>query len=116
MTSPKLISFAAGVFLIGIVLSFIMGGIWFDSATEQIFNSLTVLKTYNILGFHLPWVNWEFFTKGIPNLVSLDFAFFGGSASFFKYAMYVFTIGIIWGIVTYFIGIILNFFGSRLRS
>jgi hypothetical protein len=115
MTSPKMISFAVGVFLLGLVLSFIMSGVWFDNATKTIFDSLTIMKSYNILGFHLPWINFEFFTKGLPHLLSFNFAFFGGSANFFKYGMYVFSIGIIWGIVTFFIGIILNFFGSRLR-
>jgi len=115
MTSPKMISFAAGVFLIGITLSFIMGGVWFDSATKSIFGTLTVFKDYNILGFHMPWINLEYFTVGIPKLLQFDFAFFGGSYNYFKYVLYVFSIGIIWGIVVTFISIILNFFGSRSR-
>lgn len=113
MTSPKMISFVAGIFLIGTVLSFIMGGVWFDSSTASIFGTMTAFKTYNILGFNMPWINTEFFTKGLPHLLTFDFAFFQGSYNFFKYGMYVFSIGIIWGIVTVFISLILNFFGSR---
>jgi hypothetical protein len=115
MTSPKMISFAAGVFLIGITLSYIMGGAWFGTDSQSIFGSLTAFKDYNILGFHMPWINVDYFTVGIPKLLQFNFAFFGGSYNYFKYMMYVFSIGIIWGIVVTFIGLILNFFGSRSR-
>jgi hypothetical protein len=113
MASPKAISFVAGILLLGTVLSFIMGGVWFDANTKSIFGSLTMFKDYNILGFHMPWINYQYFTVGIPKLFQFNFAFFGGSAGFFKYLLYVFSIGIIWGIVVTFIGYILNFFGSR---
>ena len=113
MASPKSISFIAGIFLIGIVLSFIMGGVWFDSSTKYIFGTLTLFKDYNVLGFRMPWINFEYFTVGIPKIFQFDFAFFGGSYNFFKYVLYIFSIGIIWGIVVTFIGYILNFFGNR---
>lgn len=108
MTSPKAISFAVAILLVGIVLSFIMGGVWFDTATKTVFDSLRVMKTYQVLGFSVPWVNIEFFTVGIPKLFSFDFVFFGGQASFFKYVMYVFSVGMIWGMVAVVIGIIAN--------
>lgn len=109
MTSPKAISFAVGVLLVGVVLSFVMGGVWFDDGTKTVFDSLRVLKSYQILGFSVPWINVEFFTVGLPKLFSFDFAFFGGQAGFFKYVMYIFSIGMIWGIVAVVIGIIANF-------
>jgi hypothetical protein len=90
-----------------------MGGVWFDSGTQTLMGSLNALKTYNILGFHVPWVNIDFFTIGVPKLLSFDFAFFGGSFAAFKYAMYIFSIGIIWGIVAVVIGVIANI-GGRL--
>ena len=108
MTSPKAISFAVGVLLIGTLLSFVMGGVWFDTATKTVFDSLRVIKSYEILGFNVPWVNIDFFTVGIPKLFSFDFVFFGGQASFFKYVMYVISIGMIWGMVAVVIGIIAN--------
>lgn len=113
MASPRAISFVAGIFLLGLILSYVMGGVWFDASAKNIFGTLTLFKDYNILGFHMPWINYQYFTVGIPKIFQFDFAFFGGSSNFFKYVLYIFTIGIIWGIVITFIGYILNFFGSR---
>ncbi len=87
-----------------------MGGVWFDSSTQTIFGTLTAFKTYSVVGFQIPWVNVEFFTIGIPKLLSFNFAFFGGSYGAFKYGLYVFSIGIIWGIVATLAGLVLNFF------
>ena len=113
MTSPKAISFVVGIFLLGLTLSYLMGGVWFDAGAKTIFGSLTAFKSYNILGFNMPWINADFFTVGLPKVLGFDFAFFGGRYSYFKYVMYIFSVGIIWGFVTIFISLIVQMFWSR---
>jgi hypothetical protein len=114
MTSPKVITGMAFLLLVGLVLSYGLGGIWFGSTTASIFGSLKAYQTYEIFGiFKIPWVNVDFFTVGIPKLLSFNFAFFGGSYEFFRYLAYVFSIGVVWGIVGLAIGVIGNFWSKR---
>ena len=90
-----------------------MGGVWFDNVWASRFNTLMALKTYNVLGFFkVPFVNVDFFTVGIPKLLSMQFAFFGGAAVYFQYLMYTISIGIIFGLVSIVIGIIYNFWSK----
>ncbi len=113
MTTPKAISFVAFLLIAGLSLSFIMGGVWFNNVWQARMNTLMALKTYNVLGFFkVPFVNIDFFTVGIPRLLSFDFAFFGGSTVYFQYILYAVSIGIIWGFVSVVIGIIYNFWSK----
>lgn len=100
--------------LIGYALSYIAQGAWFGASDQRLWASLTVLKTYDFLGmFKLPWVNWDFFTVGLPSLFTFNFSFFGGDMAFFKYGMYVLSVGIIWGMVVVFVGFIVGFITKR---
>ncbi len=113
MTSPKVITGMAFLLLVGMVLSYGLGGIWFGSDTASIFGSLKAYQSYTIFGITVPWVNLDFFTVGLPKLLSFNFAFFGGGYEFFRYFLYVFSIGVIWGIVGLVIGVIGNLWSRR---
>ena len=113
MTSPKMISGMVFLLLIGLILSYGLGGIWFNASTSQIFGSLKAYQTYTIFGITVPWVNLDFFTVGLPKLFSFDLAFFGSGYEFFRYFLYVFSIGVIWGIVGLVIGVIGNLWSRR---
>jgi hypothetical protein len=104
----------AFLLLVGLVLSYGLSGVWFGSGTGSIMGGLKAYETYTVLGiFTIPWVNIDFFTVGIPKLLSFNFAFFGGSYEWIKYLFYVFSIGVIWGIVGLAIGVIGNFWSRR---
>jgi len=109
-SSPKLIMFLAFMFLVGIVVSFTMSGSWFGESgdnTTAVLNSLTVIRSYNVMGlFSVPWLNPDFFTVGIPKVVNWDMGFFGGESQIIQYFFYVITIGFIFGILPIVIGVL----------
>jgi len=110
MTTPKAITFLGGIFFIGLLLSWMLNGMWFNTATRAILGSLTAIKVYDIWGmFKIPWVNMDFFTIGLPKLLSFDFAFFGGTYGAIQYLLYIIAMGIVWGIVVVVIGVIYSF-------
>lgn len=113
MTTPKAISFLAGILLIGFTLSYIAQGAWFGSQDQALWASLSVLKKYDLGLFSVPWVNWDFFSKGLPSLFTFNFAFFDGQTNYFRYMLYVFSVGIVWGLVATVITIVAGFFTRR---
>jgi hypothetical protein len=91
----------------GVTLSYMLGGVWFDSAMAQTMNSLRVIKNYTVFGsISIPWVNFDFFSKGIPKLLEFDFAFFQGEFAYIQYLFYCVSIGIVWGFLSIVIGIV----------
>ena len=100
MSTPKLVMFLAFMFVVGLVLSFVGDGIWFGSDDANVMKTLTVIRTYNVMGiFSVPWLNGDFFTVGVPKLVEWDTGFFGGEARIIQYFFMVVTIGFIFGIL-----------------
>ena len=107
MTSPKLIMFCSFLLVVGLLVSHIMAGTFFGDRETTLFNTLTVIRSYNIAGlFTIPWLNIDFFLVGIPRLINWDFAFFGGEAAILKYFFYVIAIGLVWGIFPVVAGVI----------
>jgi len=114
MTGPKYIAFLALLFLGGLTLTFIMGGVWFGSEEQTVFGTLTAIKVYPVFGlFKVPWVNWDFFTIGLPRLFQFNFSFFGGSFEYARYALYTLSIGLLWGIIVVVFGVIQGIFSRR---
>ena len=110
MTTPKLLMFCGFVLIVGTLASHFMAGTFFGSTEQTWMDSLTVIRTYNVLGlFTIPWINPDFFTVGIPRLVSWDFGFFGGDYAIMQYFFYVITIGVAWGFFVVAIGVISSF-------
>ena len=73
MTTPKLIMFCAFMFIVGLFVSHIYAGTYYGATDTAVLNSLTVIRTYNVLGlFTIPWLNADFFIIGLPALVSWD--------------------------------------------
>jgi len=98
MTTPKLIMACALIMTVGIITSRIIDGAFITAYDARIFDSLTVIRSYNVMGlFSIPWLNPDFFTVGIPKLVAWDFSFFGGELEIFKYLFYVVSTGVCWG-------------------
>jgi len=84
-----------------------MAGTYFGAKETTLFNTLTVVRTYNIAGlFTIPWINIDFFLVGIPRLISWDFAFFGGEAEILKYFFYTVSIGLVWGLFPIIAGVV----------
>lgn len=110
MTTPKLIMACGMVFVVGLLTSRILDGAFLGSVDSSVVDSLTVIRAYNVLGlFTIPWLNFEFFTVGLPKLISWDFSFFGGDYAIFKYLFYVISMGVAWGFFVATIGVLSNF-------
>lgn len=59
------------------------------SAETAHLNTLMFTQEFTLLDvFHLPIINFEFFSKGIPSLLQWDYAFFGGNAQIIQYFLY----------------------------
>ena len=107
--SPKYLMFCAFVFVVGILLSLMMGGTYFGATEVSWMNDLTVFRTYNVLNLiSVPLVNVRFFTEGIPHLVMWDYAFFGGGYAIFQWFLYVITIGVVWGLAAVALAVVAN--------
>jgi len=114
MTTPKLLMACGFVFIVGIMVSRIIDGAFFNASDAAVLNQLTVIRSYNVWGlFTIPWLNPDFFIKGIPKLVAWDFSFFGGDYEIFKYFLYVVSIGVAWGFFVATVGVLSQF--MRLR-
>ena len=110
MTTPKLVMACGLVFVVGLLASRIIDGAFFTTADAAIFDTLTVIRSYNVWGlFTIPWLNPDFFIVGIPKLVAWDFSFFGGDYEIFKYLFYVVSIGVAWGFFVATVTILMQF-------
>ena len=95
------------IFFVGTLLSHIGAGSWFGADEVEIYNSLTVIRGYNVLGlFTIPWVNVDFVTVGLPKLLSWDYAFFGGEYEIMRYLFYTITMGIGMGLLILALGVL----------
>lgn len=55
-------------------------------------NTLMFTQEFELLNvFHIPIMNFEFFSQGIPSLLRWDYTFFGGNAQIIQYFMYSLT-------------------------
>lgn len=97
---PHYIMFLGLLLVTGVILSYTLGGTWFSGTDQAIFDSLTVFRPYSVFGvFDIPIPNMSFATVGLPRLVDLDFAFFGGWGGIIRYFLYIFSQGALWGIL-----------------
>ncbi len=77
----------------------IIEGTYFGSSEVAIFNYLTVFKTVKLANvMSVPVLNLEFFTHGIPMLLTWDYSFLSGAYSSFKMIGYILDVGVVWGL------------------
>lgn len=101
--------FCALIFIVGILVSLMMGGTYFGGTEVSLMNDLTVFRSYDVFNLiSLPLLNIRFFTEGIPRLVMWDYAFFGGGYAIFQWFLYVITIGVVWGLAMAVLAVIAN--------
>ena len=114
MTTPKLLMACGLVLVVGILTSRIIDGAYFSASDAALFDTLTVIRSYNVFGlFNIPWLNPDFFIVGLPKLVAWDYSFFGGEYEIFKYLFYVVSIGVAWGFFVATVGILSQFLRVR---
>ena len=112
MTSVKFIMFMVFAFVGCTLISRMLEGAYFSTTDINIMNQLAVFRDVQILGlFSIPTLNLDFFTQGLPHLLMWDYPFFTGTWNLFRYFLYVLSIGIVWGILVVFIGVLSNRFG-----
>ncbi len=112
MTTTKLIMFMVFAFIGATFISRILEGAYFASTDIEILNQLTVFRDVEILGlFSIPTLNLSFFTQGLPHLLMWDYPFFTGTWAFFRYFLYVLSVGVVWGILIVFVGVLSQRFG-----
>lgn len=84
-----------------------------SSETAQL-NKLMFTQEMNLIGiFHLPVMNFEFFTQGIPGLLKWDYSFFGGNAQIIQYLLYSLTAVMSMIIFGFLIGTVSSYFVRR---
>ena len=81
------------------------------SAETAHLNTLMFTQEFTLLDvFHLPIINFEFFTRGIPGLLKWDYAFFGGNAQLIQYMLYSLTAIVSFIVLGFIIGTVTNYF------
>lgn len=91
----------------GLFISYVMQGSYFGTADVDTINALAVIRTWNVGGlFTVPILNINFFTVGLPKLITWDFAFFGGGYQIVQFLFYAISVGVVWGVTGAFIGIV----------
>lgn len=90
-------------------------GRFIAAADITIANTLTITRDQTIAGlFTIPVLNTDFFFVGIPALVKWDYAFFGGNAAIFQYALYAMTFALTFALFLIIIGVVSQYFSRRL--
>lgn len=114
MTTAKLIMFMFFGFIGCTLISRILEGAWFSATDVAIMNDLAVFRDIQILGlFSIPALNLSFFTEGLPHMLMWDYPFFGGTYELGRYILYTLSIGVVWGILVVFVGVLSQRFGTR---
>lgn len=93
------------MFTAGLLISHVLAGTYFGSDESSVYNTLTVIRMYNVADlFTIPWLNFDFFTVGLPRLIDWDYSFFGGEAEIIRYFLYAISMGIVFGLLPIVVG------------
>lgn len=112
MTTNKFIMFLVFGFVGCTLISRILEGAFINATDVEILNQLSVFRDVQVLNlFSVPALNLEFFTKGLPHLLTWDYPFFEGTWNLVRYFFYVLSIGVMWGILIIFVGVLSQRFG-----
>ncbi len=107
MTTVKFIMFIMFAFIGTTLISRFLEGAYFSSTDIEILNQLTVFRDVQVLGlFSIPTLNLSFFTQGLPHLLMWDYPFFTGTWAMARYFLYVLSVGVVWGILIVFVGVL----------
>ena len=111
----KFIGFLAMAFVGMTMLNRMAEGLFIAAADITVANTLTITRDQTIAGlFTIPVLNTDFFFVGIPALVKWDYAFFGGNAAIFQYALYSMTFALTFALFLIIIGVVSQYFSRRL--
>ena len=92
VTQLNLIGFLAMTWVGLTMINQIQEGYLITSAETAHLNNLMFTQEFTLLDtFHLPILNFEFFSVGIPSLLQWDYSFFGGNAQIIQYFLYSLT-------------------------
>ena len=99
--NAKYIMFLAFCFISFTLVSRVMEGAYFNAGDVALLNDLTVIRSFSVFNwFSIPVLNMSFFTVGLPKLIQWDYPFFGGGYEVFRYMLYTFSIGVVFGLFT----------------
>ena len=88
----NLIGFLAMTWIGLTMINQIQEGQLITAAETAHLNNLMFTQEFTLLDtFHLPILNFEFFSVGIPSLLQWDYSFFGGNAQIIQYFLYSLT-------------------------
>jgi hypothetical protein len=96
------VMFLALLFVAGIMLSFTLGSLWFNTEDVAVANSMEVFTDTNIFGlFHVPIPNLHFISTGLKAITTMNFAFFTGGGTLIQFILViVIGSGFLWGILS----------------
>jgi hypothetical protein len=102
--------FLSLLFVVGILLSLTLGGVWLGAQDVETINSISVFRNVNFFGLITVAVpNVAYFTTGMAKLVQFDFAFFDGGFALLRFILVaVIGSGTLWGIFTVIIVVATN--------
>ncbi len=110
MGVSKWLMFAGFVLIVGYLCCHWIAGTQFGSTENTLIDSLQVFRTIEIYDrWSVPVINTSFFTTGISAIVHWDFSFLEGS--YILWILYLFNIGLVFGVFSVFVGVITSAFG-----
>lgn len=117
MSQHGLIGFLAQSWIGLTIISRIMEGQLITSAEAGWANHFAFLQDFNVFGIiHIPVINFEFFSKGIPMLLKWDYStIFTGNAQMIEYLLYSLTAVMCFIIFSIIVGMAFNAFSSVFR-
>lgn len=106
------VMFMGWLFATGTLVSLTFAGLWIGSSEMVVADAVSIFKQANILGIWSVTVpNVSFFMVGAKSMITMDFAFFQGSAAVFQWVL-IMVIGyaFLFGLFTVAIGAIQGLF------
>lgn len=109
------IGFLSTLFIGFTVLNRIAEGYFLKVADVSVMNALSISHNQNILGIvNVPVLNLQFFTVGLPRLMSWDYSFFSGDAAMISYLFSAISSAVAFGLfITIGVGMISQFLSGR---
>jgi len=111
LSQLNLIGFLAMTWVGLTMINQIQEGYLITSAETAHLNQLMFTQEFTLLDtFHLPIMNFEFFSVGIPSLLQWDYGFFGGNAQIIQYMLYSLTAVVSMIVLLIIVGTVTSFF------
>lgn len=111
----NLIGFLSTCWIALTTINRIQEGQLLTSADTAHLNTMMFTQEFTLLNvFHLPIINFDFFSEGIPSLLKWDYSFFGGNAQIIQYLLYSITSIMSFIVLMVIIGVVSSYFTRRM--